>query len=151
MELPNYQSYPSYLVTLDQKWPYIEPYLVSRTLVLQDSRKWERGDFLDLVIFLNVFPYVLNIIPQTWHSQLDICNYSWKKPHLSQCIARCVDNILRKNYFFMYNCIDSVASVIFVEISSRHQETHAKKAPNLVSPLSVTSQNCWGPGFWIPT
>ena len=27
MELPNYHSYPSYLVTFDQKLPYIEPYL----------------------------------------------------------------------------------------------------------------------------
>ena len=46
-----------------------------------------------------------------------------------------------KNYFFMHNHIDSVGSVMFVEINSRHQETHAKKALNLVSPLSVTSQN----------
>ena len=30
MELPNYQSYPSYLVAFDQKWPYIEPYLCNR-------------------------------------------------------------------------------------------------------------------------
>ena len=28
MELPKYHSYPSYLVTFDQKWPYIKPYLV---------------------------------------------------------------------------------------------------------------------------
>ena len=27
MELPNYHSNPSYLVTFDQKLPYIEPYL----------------------------------------------------------------------------------------------------------------------------
>ena len=26
-----------------------------------------------------------------------------------------------------------------------------KKALNLVSPLSTTSWNFWGPGFWIPT
>ena len=32
-----------------------------------------------------------------------------------------------KNNFFMHRHIDSVASVMFVEISSRHQETHAKK------------------------
>ena len=29
---------------------------------------------------------------------------------------------------------------MFVERSSRHRETHAKKALKLVSPLSVTSQ-----------
>ena len=27
MELPNYHNYPSYLVTFDQKWHYIKPYL----------------------------------------------------------------------------------------------------------------------------
>ena len=46
-----------------------------------------------------------------------------------------------KNNFFMHNHIDSVGSVKFVERNSRHQETQAKKALNLVSPLSVTSQN----------
>ena len=51
----------------------------------------------------------------------------------------------------MNNQIDSVASVKFVERNSRHQATQAKKALNLVSPLSVTSQNFYGPGFWIST
>ena len=42
MELPNYHSYPSYLVTFDQKWPYIEPYLQelavinTKTILFQD-------------------------------------------------------------------------------------------------------------------
>ena len=40
---------------------------------------------------------------------------------------------------------------MFVEKSSRHQEAHAKRAWNLVSALNFTSQNFWGPGFWIPT
>ena len=51
----------------------------------------------------------------------------------------------------MHNHIDSVGSVMFVERNSRHQETQAKKALNLVSPLSVTSRNFLGPGFWIST
>ena len=40
---------------------------------------------------------------------------------------------------------------MFVERSSRHQEAHAKRALNLVSALNFTSQNFYGPGFWIPT
>ena len=40
---------------------------------------------------------------------------------------------------------------MFVERSSRHQETHAKKHILLVSPLSTISWNCLGPRFWIPT
>ena len=51
----------------------------------------------------------------------------------------------------MYSHIDSVGSVMFVERNSRHQETHAKEALYLVSPLSITSWNFLGPGFWIPT
>ena len=51
----------------------------------------------------------------------------------------------------MYSHIDSVGSVMFVERSSRHKETHAKKALNLISPLSITSWNFREPGFWIPT
>ena len=42
---------------------------------------------------------------------------------------------------FMHNHIDLVGSVMFVVKNSRHQETQAKKALNLLSPLSVTSQN----------
>ena len=57
----------------------------------------------------------------------------------------------KKNNFVMHYHIDSVGSVMFVERNSRYQETQAKKALNLVSPLSVTSQNFWGPGFWIST
>ena len=44
-----------------------------------------------------------------------------------------------------------VVYVMFVEWSSRHRETHGKKALNLVSPLSITSPIFWGPWFWIPT
>ena len=50
-------------------------------------------------------------------------------------------------FFFMHSYIDSVGCVMFVERNSRHQETHAIKALNLVSPLSVTSRNFGGPGF----
>ena len=46
-----------------------------------------------------------------------------------------------KNSFFLPNHINSVGSVMFVERNSRHQETQAKKALNLVSPLSLTSRN----------
>ena len=46
-----------------------------------------------------------------------------------------------KNNFFMHNHIDSVGSVMFVERNSRYQGKKAKKALNLVSPLSVTSRN----------
>ena len=49
----------------------------------------------------------------------------------------------------MFSRILSVGSVMFVGRSSRHKETRAKQALNLVSPLSVTSQNFYGPGFWI--
>ena len=44
-----------------------------------------------------------------------------------------------------------VGCVMFVEWSSRHQETHAKKALNLVCAWDFTSWNFWGPWFWIPT
>ena len=60
-------------------------------------------------------------------------------------------NFKKKNNFFMHNHINSVGSVMFEVKNSRHQETQAKKALNLVSPLSVTSQNFSGPGFWIST
>ena len=50
----------------------------------------------------------------------------------------------------MHSHIDSVGSVMFVERSSRHQETQAKKALNLVSPLSVTSQNFKDQGSGYP-
>ena len=56
-----------------------------------------------------------------------------------------------KNSFFLHNHVNSVGSVMFVERNSRNQETQAKKALNLVSSLSVTSQNFWGPGFGIST
>jgi hypothetical protein len=62
-----------------------------------------------------------------------------------------VEYISRKNYFFMLSHIDSVGSVMFVEIISRHQETPAIKAVNLVCPLSVTNWNFRGPVFWIST
>ena len=51
----------------------------------------------------------------------------------------------------MHNHKDPVESVMFVKRNSRHQETQAKKALNLVSPFSVTSLNFLGPGFWIFT
>ena len=47
----------------------------------------------------------------------------------------------KKKKFFTHNHIDSVGTVMFVERNSIHQETQAKKALNLVSPLSVTSRN----------
>ena len=40
----------------------------------------ERG-LSRFIAFLLVSPDVLSFIPQTWHSQLDICNCSCKKPH----------------------------------------------------------------------
>ena len=40
---------------------------------------------------------------------------------------------------------------MFVERSSRHQETHTKIALNLVIPLTITSWNFSEPGFWILT
>ena len=66
---------------------------------------------------------------------------------LKQMHCPYVWNIFKeKNNLFMPSHIDSVGSVMFVERSSRHQETHAKNALYLVSPLSVTSQNFGGPG-----
>ena len=40
--LPNYHSYPSYLVTFDQKWPYIEPYLAKEGCRTSLTLKKER-------------------------------------------------------------------------------------------------------------
>ena len=39
---------------------------------------------------------------------------------------------------------------MFVEWNSRHEEAHAIKALYLESALDFTSNNFWGPGFWIP-
>ena len=51
----------------------------------------------------------------------------------------------------MHNHIESVSCVMFVERNSKYQETQAKKALNLVSPFSVTSQNFLAQEFWIST
>ena len=146
------------------KWPLVKIltrpvyYRVTLDTLSVYPESWS-SKFLDVTerglsrfsAFFLVSPDVLSFIPQTWHSQWDICNYLCKKPRWSKCIAGCVEYILRKNNLFMHNHIDSVGCVMFVERNSWHQETQAKKAFNLASPLSVTSRNCWGPGFWIST
>ena len=74
-----------------------------------------------------------------------MCETKWKQMHCQMC-GICFK---AKNNFFMFSHILSVGSVMFVGRSARHKETRAKQALNLVSPLSVTSQNFYGPGFWI--
>ena len=91
-----------------------------------------------------MFPDVFDFIPQTWHSQGNICNNSCEKLHCSQGIAGCVEYISRKTIFNVNSHIDSVGCVMYVERNTR------KKARNLESPLSITSQNFLERGFWIP-
>ena len=58
---------------------------------------------------------VLDFLPETCYSQVNIYNKSCKKLHWSQCIARCVESISRKTISNMYSFIDSVGCVMFVE------------------------------------
>ena len=58
---------------------------------------------------------------------------------------------MRTNNSHMYSHINSVGVVMFVEWSSRPEETNEIKTLNLVVALDFISQNFFGPGFWIPT
>ena len=112
---------------------------------LQKFQEMMEGGLSRFSFFWLVFPGVLNLIPQTWQRQLDIWTI-YVRNHIETNALSDIWNIFQvKTFFYMYSRIDSVGSFLFVERSSRHQETHAKKASNLVSCLS----NFWGPGFCI--
>ena len=90
----------------------------------------ERG-LPKLGAFLLVFPDVFYFFPQARQSQLNLCNYIWRN------FFHTSGNVLVLMWFLAWivTYIYPFGYVMFVEWSSRHQETQAKKALNLERPL----------------
>ena len=98
-----------------------------------------------------MFPDVLNFFPKTWQSRLNLCEYAWRNYFFPEIYTTYLAIHLLQ-YGFLHELLHISSWLCHVcGMKFKTSGNTCKKALNLVSPLSVTSQNFWGPGFWIST